>query len=174
MYGVFLLCQILAWTDKEEQSLLRKQRGEEIPGISGKWKPWDLMTDWALVTQSCPTLCDPLWPARLLCPQARILEWVAISFSRRSSWSGDRTWVSCIAGRFFTVWATRGSLMMDWIGWYMRDKSVEHFPCRWLPLAIPYTVHKDVLKWRIYKTCSHEPDLSRHSHCTQVSLPSAF
>ena len=33
--------------------------------------------------------------------QARILEWVAISFSRGSSWSRDWTWVSCIACRFF-------------------------------------------------------------------------
>ena len=33
--------------------------------------------------------------------QARILEWIAISFSRRSSWPRNRTWVSCIAGRFF-------------------------------------------------------------------------
>ena len=39
--------------------------------------------------------------------QARILEWVAISLSKGSSWVGDRTWVSCIVGRFFTVWATR-------------------------------------------------------------------
>ena len=39
--------------------------------------------------------------------QARILEWVAISFSRGSSRSRDRTWVSCIAGRCFTLWATR-------------------------------------------------------------------
>ena len=39
--------------------------------------------------------------------QAKILEWVAISFSRGSSWPRGRTWVSCIAGRFFTVWATR-------------------------------------------------------------------
>ena len=38
--------------------------------------------------------------------QARILEWVAIAFSRRSSQPRDRTRVSCIAGRFFTVWAT--------------------------------------------------------------------
>ena len=38
--------------------------------------------------------------------QARILEWVAISFSKGSSRSRDWTWVSCIAGRFFTVWAT--------------------------------------------------------------------
>ena len=39
--------------------------------------------------------------------QARILEWVAISFSRGSSLLGDRTQASCIAGRFFTNWATR-------------------------------------------------------------------
>ena len=35
--------------------------------------------------------------------QARILEWVAISFSRGSSCTRDRTWVSCTAGRFFTT-----------------------------------------------------------------------
>ena len=38
---------------------------------------------------------------------ARILEWVAISFSRGSSWPSDQTRVSCVAGRFFTNWATR-------------------------------------------------------------------
>ena len=43
----------------------------------------------------------------LLCPwilQARILEWVAIPFSRGSFGPRDQTHVSCIAGRFFTVW----------------------------------------------------------------------
>ena len=42
--------------------------------------------------------------------QARILEWVAISFSRGSSWFRDQTHVSCIAGRFFTIlyhWGTK-------------------------------------------------------------------
>ena len=39
--------------------------------------------------------------------QARIMEWVAISFSRVSSRPRDQTWVSCIAGKFFTLWATR-------------------------------------------------------------------
>ena len=39
--------------------------------------------------------------------QARILEWVAISFSRRPSWSRDWTQVFHIVGRHFTVWATR-------------------------------------------------------------------
>ena len=39
--------------------------------------------------------------------QARILEWVAIPFSRVSSLSRDQTQVSCISGRFFTNPATR-------------------------------------------------------------------
>ena len=43
--------------------------------------------------------------------QARVLEWVAISFSRGSSWPRDRTQVSCIAGRRFTLWATRSSII---------------------------------------------------------------
>ena len=39
--------------------------------------------------------------------QERILVWVAIPFSRGSSQPRDQTWVSCIAGRFFSIWATR-------------------------------------------------------------------
>ena len=35
--------------------------------------------------------------------QARVLEWVAISFSRGSSWPRDWTQVSCIVGRHFTL-----------------------------------------------------------------------
>ena len=42
--------------------------------------------------------------------QERILEWVAISFSRGSSQPRDRTWVSCIPGRFLTIWATSEAL----------------------------------------------------------------
>ena len=43
--------------------------------------------------------------------QARILEWVAISSSRGSSQPRDQTQVSCIAGRFFTIWANREALV---------------------------------------------------------------
>ena len=39
--------------------------------------------------------------------QVRILEWVAIPFSRGSSWPRDWTRVSYIAGRFFTIWAPK-------------------------------------------------------------------
>ena len=57
--------------------------------------------------QSCPTLCDPMdYTARGIL-QARILEWVVIPFSRRSSQPRDRTQVSHIAGGFFTSWASR-------------------------------------------------------------------
>ena len=39
--------------------------------------------------------------------QARILQWVASPFSRGSSWPRDQNQVSCTAGRFFIIWATR-------------------------------------------------------------------
>ena len=45
--------------------------------------------------------------------QAKILEWVAIPFSKRSFRPRDWTWVSCIAGRFFTVWASREALLIQ-------------------------------------------------------------
>ena len=65
-----------------------------------------------LVTQSCWTLYDPMDCSPLVFSvhgilQAKILEWVAISFSRGSFQLRDQTNVSCIAGRFFTIWATR-------------------------------------------------------------------
>ena len=59
-----------------------------------------------LVTKLCLTLCDPMdcsLPGSSVHGifQARILEWLAISFSRGSSWPRDRTHISCITGRFF-------------------------------------------------------------------------
>ena len=60
------------------------------------------------VAQSCPTLCDPMdcsLPAFSVhgILQARILEWVTISFSRGSSRPRDGTWVSRIGGRHFNL-----------------------------------------------------------------------
>ena len=64
------------------------------------------------VTQSCLTLCNPMdcsLPGSSVHGifQARILEWVAISFSRGSSRPRDQARVSHIVGRRFTVWVTR-------------------------------------------------------------------
>ena len=65
-----------------------------------------------LVTQSCLTLCEPMdySPAgssnhRIL--HARILEWVAISFSKGSSLSRNQIHVSCIADGLFNFWAIK-------------------------------------------------------------------
>ena len=60
-------------------------------------------------------------------PQVRILEWVAIPFSRWSSWPRDGTWVTCIAGRFFTVWDTREvpDLYTSWWNCYYKN-SLRH------------------------------------------------
>ena len=67
---------------------------------------------YCLVIKSCPTFCNPM-DCKLLCSsvpgisQARLLGWVAISFSRVSSWPRDWIHVSCIGrqilGRFFTA-----------------------------------------------------------------------
>ena len=95
------------------------------------------------VTQSCPTLCDPMdYTARGIF-QARILEWVVILFSRRSSQPRDRTQVSHIAGGF-THWATREAHLI-----WNRDDGNFSSP--------------------IYRTIAHTP----HRHATWGSVTSA-
>ena len=101
-----------------------------------------------LVTQSCLTLCNPmdcsppgssihgiLW--------ARILAWVAIPSSRRSSQPRDRTWVSCTAGRpqgwpwhplilcvIFTVHCLRGRRLWIQTTWDQRGPTlICHVAC---------------------------------------------
>ena len=84
-----------------------------------RWWSTDTLFLWSEseVTQSCLTLCDPM-NCRL--PgfsihgifQARVLKWVAISFSRVCSWPRDQIRVSHIAGRHLTVWATREALFI--------------------------------------------------------------
>ena len=60
---------------------------------------------WPRGLQTTPLICHGI-------SQARILEWVAIPFSRGSSQPRDQTWVSCLAGGFFTIWATREAPMI--------------------------------------------------------------
>ena len=82
----------------------------ELPGKSlcSFFNSWNLTCE---VAQSYPTLCDPMdcsLPGSSIHGifQARILEWVAISFSRRSFQPRDWTHVSRIVGRRFTIWPT--------------------------------------------------------------------
>ena len=112
-----------------------------------------LKKKWKLVTQSCVALCNPVdcsLPGSFVhgILQSRILEWVANSFSRGSSQPSDWTWVSCIAGRFFTVWATGkicyrkySSVMGDEFhsGWEKRRQEIvpSRPMCKWVwPLGI--------------------------------------
>jgi len=78
------------------------KRGTRVWGLS----VFIGVSNFMKVTQSCLTICDPkncIVPGIL---QARILEWAPFPFSRVSSQCRDWTQVSCIAGRFFTSWAT--------------------------------------------------------------------
>ena len=87
-----------------------------FPSDQCRVNPWGLSySPKVLVSQLCLTLhylmdCSP--PSSYVhgILQARIVEWVAIPFSRGSSQPRDRTWVSLTAGRFFMVWATRIAL----------------------------------------------------------------
>ena len=85
-----------------------------------------------LVAQSRPTLFATPMDCNLPSSsvheilQARILEWVAISFSRGSSWPRDRTCISCISGGFFTDWATGEDFMVN------ISVSVYVCMCAWL------------------------------------------
>ena len=77
---------------------------------------WCLCESETEVAQSCPTLCDPMdcsLPSSSVHEifQAIVLEWIAISFSRGSSRSRDRTQVFHIVDRHFTIWATREALV---------------------------------------------------------------
>ena len=75
-----------------------------------------------LVAQWCQILCDPVDcspPGSSVhgVSTARILEWVAMPSSRGSSQPRDRTQVSRIADRFFTIWATREAHLCNNIKW---------------------------------------------------------
>ena len=101
------------------------------------------------VTQLCPTLCDPTDcnpPGSSVhgILQARILEWVASPFSRGSSWPRDRTLISCITGRVFTIWATGRSLPQEYI------IILNNFSLFFLPVLLRYNWHTAWYKFKVY------------------------
>ena len=111
------------WGRREKKEGREERKGEErscatfsprcplpaafpIPGGLFQ-EPLSFVHGW-LVAQSCPTLrdfmdCNPPGSSvhEILC--GRILEWVAISYSRDSSRPREPTWVSCITGGHFTT-----------------------------------------------------------------------
>ena len=90
--------------------------------------------------------------------QARILEWVAISFSRGSSQPRDRTQVSHTAGRLFTVWAT-GKANYRWTG-------IKTQWSRWAQINIMNSSILIVLFWIVAAYQHWWNQTCLHSHCT--------
>ena len=72
-----------------------------------RWNVGTILSWVSSETWMWKALCDPMAYAAHGILQARILEWVAIPFSRGSSQPRDRTHVSRTAGGFFTSWVTR-------------------------------------------------------------------
>ena len=86
-----------------------------------------------LVAQLCPTLCSPMHCSPLCYSvhwilQARILEWIAIPFSRGSSPPRDRTQISRVTGRFLTIWATGKTYLKSIILFYYIHRVVQPLP----------------------------------------------
>ena len=103
-------------------------------------RDWDYIVHKSEVAQSCPTLCDRMdrsLPGSSVHGifQAKVLERVAFSFSRRSSQPRDRTRVSRTAGRHFIIWATReapsgtkeGSIVVFSLEFHLKGKIKAKF-----------------------------------------------
>ena len=140
-----------------------------------------------LVAQSCPTLWDPMDcspPGSSVhgILQTKILERVAIPFSRGSSRPRNRNWVSCIASRFFTAWTTRwGKLGPLWTHLLLtqvipsEESNVQIWDSfclfsqeyEYVPVQIGLTVGPDIpgfprhawkvdLSWDLHVTCTKD------------------
>ena len=111
-----------------------------------------------LVAQSCPTLCllmdcSPSGSSVRGILRARILEWIAIPFSRGSSRPRDQTWVFCVTGRQ-TIWATRESPKINAVSWFKRGSS-----------------SKNHGEWRLFSSYSRKFQYSKNLHwASQVAL----
>ena len=126
---------------------------KEKSGVSKKLCTWSKITQVSLPSRD-PMDCSLPGSSVHGILQARVLEWVAISFSKGSSWPRDRTLVSHIAGRRFTLWDTREAWKQN------TRQSSKKIRCLTCALAIPHPQHSCsshmpgmFLSWDIY-SCS--------------------
>ena len=105
--GYRLLSSTLRGSEDQKPFVFVISWWQEIGFIQSPWPSVSFNERESEVAQSCPTLWDPMDCSPPDSPvhgifQARVLEWVAISFSRESSQPKNWTRVSCTAGRCFT------------------------------------------------------------------------
>ena len=115
--------------------------------------------------------------------QAKILEWIIISFSRGSSWARDQTSASCISGRFFNDWAIREFHIYIYIYHFPTDSVGKESASNarlllakyetqvWLlgqvnPLEKEMAAHSSILTWEIPWTV--EPSRLQSMRVTRV------
>ena len=112
--SLLCLAYLLSTRPRFQSSRLSLGAHNQRPSQKG-WETLHMKVKENELAQSCLTLRDPM-KCRLSGSsvhgifQARILEWVAISFFRGSSQPRDRTLVSSITSRHFTIWTTREAL----------------------------------------------------------------
>ena len=120
------------------------------------------------VIHSCAALCDPMDcspPGSSVhgILQARILEWVAISFSRGSLWSRDCIQVSHIVGSFFTIWASRKVQRKNMGPWEKCDKRIWQKQFLEMRLTLILEGSLGVVRWR-----DRERSLGRGKTCRKT------
>ena len=136
------------WFQTNTTSLLWPPEWEDVsvvptdPNKSSKCKTSpNFMSLWkhceSVIVQSYPALCNPMdnsspGPSVQGIIQARILEWVAIPFTRGSSCPWDLTWVSCTAVRFFYQVSHQESPYVDtqkrpfwWLSWLYTSQNTK-------------------------------------------------
>ena len=110
-----------------------------VPRHKGQWSACNAAnTTEVRVAELCPTLCDPMDYRIHGILQARILEWVAVPFSRGSSQPRDQTQISSIAGRSKKIqpskmWNSyRTTAVIHLSAGYVWFTSPPNHSCRWM------------------------------------------
>ena len=140
------------------------------------WWPWGchLLLSSCLLTKLCSTLlepmdCSPPGPSAHGISQARILEWVTISFFRGSSQPRDWTHVSCIFRQILYLSATREAdywvniLHILYVSWGYKIRKQCQGNCAFEDVC--------VCMWMIKASSDIQPSFTHHRLFIQLSYP---
>ena len=130
------------------------------------WRSLSTELKWKSLSHA-PTGCSPWGSSVRGILQARILEWVTISFSRGSSQPRDQTQFSCITGRFFTIYS-QDNLSITLLVCEMSTivQSFEH--------SLALTFFGTWMKTDIFQSCGHcwVFQICWHIACSTLTAPS--